>query len=401
MEKFSLGNRPPLFFMHIPKTAGSSIRMFLENQYHAEEIYPAEGWGGTLSTAREAGGYRLVRGHFAFNMSQSVPDARILTVLRNPLLRTVSALRHIKRDPQFHALHQVAKDMTLQEMLRSPQIMPAQRDIQTAYLCASVPPENVLEFLGRHPNGDPADLEDMSNLDLAVKRLKQIDFLGVMEDLSTCIDEMSAAMNYHKAVYFPFVNEDPKLSNTLCDLSDEDIAILQNANQLDLQLYDHACALLTQRRFERMMHHLVAEGVYKIPPGSFEIEIGGIIPGSGWSPPEREGAGCWRWTGPDDQFSLEVPLRKDREYNVHLRFNVPRAQTAHELTAEINGVPVQRQVTPSGLTAFHLAFHIDKHTLERCDGFCRIVLGVKTERPPGELRTLGIAVNRITFDCIS
>ena len=125
--------------MHIPKTAGSSIKIFLDNQYESAQIQPAQGWAA-LTRDFQYDDYRLTRGHFSFNMSQALPGVKILTVLREPLRRCVSALRHIQRDAQFHRLHEVAKDLSLGEILRSPQIMRAQRDVQSGYLCASVPP---------------------------------------------------------------------------------------------------------------------------------------------------------------------------------------------------------------------------------------------------------------------
>jgi hypothetical protein len=386
--------------MHIPKTAGSSVRIFLENQYAAGDIFPAEGWAGSFSTIKDVSKYLLVRGHFAFNMSQALPDAKILTILRDPLLRTVSALRHIKRDPNFHALHQVAKDMTLPEMLRNRRIMQAQRNIQTAYLCAATPPAKVLKFISLNPSREASDMEDPPDLGVASTRLKKIEFLGLVEDLRICIDEMSKAMNYHQPAYFPFVNEDPQLSNTLRDLNYEDIGILREANKLDLQLYEYARELLAQRRFEQMMRKLVSEGVYKVPAGSFEIDVGGIIPGSGWYPAEREGEGCWRWTGPDHYFTLEVPLRDDVSYRASLRFNTFRTEVASTLRVRVNGIAVRSKLESIGPTEFDFEFDIDRQSLALSSGFCRMVLAVATERPPGELRKLGVAVNKITFECL-
>src|ERR1700723_3870236 len=93
LDPFETGIRAPLFFMHIPKTAGMSMRQYLDNQYPADEICPAERWQDLLDIGRDVGTYRLVRGHFRYNLRQlAAPDARVLVVLREPLRRTVSAL---------------------------------------------------------------------------------------------------------------------------------------------------------------------------------------------------------------------------------------------------------------------------------------------------------------------
>ena len=67
------------------------------------------------------------------------PRPRGLARLREPLRRTVSALRHLGRDPDFHQTHELAKHLTLSEMIRRPDIMALQRDVQARFLCASRP----------------------------------------------------------------------------------------------------------------------------------------------------------------------------------------------------------------------------------------------------------------------
>ncbi len=400
MPHFEIGARAPLFFMHIPKTAGRSVRMYLENQYAAAAICPAEDWPAVQALERRPRDYALVRGHFAFNMAQNIPEAKILTVLREPLRRTLSGLRHMQRDPSFHALHERARDMTLPAMLRDREIMRAQRNVQTAYLCASATPERIAEFFALSSEREPAGLEGPPSLELAVRRLRQVHFLGLMEDLATCIDELAVAMHYHRVQEFPFINEDPAARNGLEELGQEDIDILREANLLDLQLYKHAQSWLAQRQFEARLRALIAAGVYAVPPGSFEVDVGGVMPGSGWYSPERDAGGSWRWTGPGNVFTLELPLRQDAEYNVGLRFRMLPERSPDAMRVLINGNPVLWQWTQSGSGEFELLFYLDRRMLRACSGLCRIAVEVAAERVPGELRRLGVAVNRIAFECI-
>jgi len=386
--------------MHIPKTAGRSMRMYLENQYAAAAICPAEDWRGAQTLPRPVRDYALIRGHFGFNMAQSAPEARILTVLREPLRRTVSGLRHIKRDPAFNALHELARDMTLHEMLRDRVIMRAQRNIQTAYLCATAPPPKIAEHLAVSADRDAATLEGPPSLDLAIQRLRQVHFIGLQENLALCIEEMSVAMNFHRVLQFPRINEDPEGPQALETLGPEDMDILREANLLDLQLYKQACAWLDQRRFQSLMRGLLAAGVYEIPAGSFDIDVAGVMPGFGWYPPEHDAGGSWRWTGPGNLFSLELPLRQDAEYNVSLRFRMPGERNPDAMRIALNGSPVLWQWTRGGSGEFEALFYIDRRSLVACEGLCRITYEVAAERVPGELRRLGVAVNKIAFECI-
>jgi hypothetical protein len=400
LPHFEIGARLPLFFMHIPKTAGRSVRMYLENQYDVDAICPAEDWQGVQALDRPLSDYTLIRGHFAFNMAQNLPGAKILTVLREPLRRTISGLRHMQRDPAFHALHVLARDMTLAEMLRDRQIMRAQRNVQTAYLCASASAERIAAFLALSSGGDAGEVEGPPSLDLALKRLRQVHFLGLMEDLPACIEELALAMHYHQVQDFPFINEDPNTRSEIDALTQDDLDILREANLLDLQLYAQAQSWAAQRRFESRMRALIAAGVYRVPPGSFEIDVGGVMPGSGWYPPERDASGSWRWTGPSNIFTLELPLRPDTEYNVNLRFRMPGERNPEGMRIALNGNPVLWQWTLSGSGEFEVMFYIDRRSLRACAGLCRISFEVTAERVPGELRRLGAAVNRIAFECI-
>jgi hypothetical protein len=93
MEQFQIGSRQPLFFMHIPKTAGMSMRQYLGDQYYARDVCPAVRWHGLLGREDEVKRYRLVQGHFRYNLRELLAEGtRMLVLLRDPLRRTVSAL---------------------------------------------------------------------------------------------------------------------------------------------------------------------------------------------------------------------------------------------------------------------------------------------------------------------
>ncbi len=96
-----------LLFMHIPKTAGTSIRSLLERPFAAHErayLYN-ESWGISLEAFRslpnkEKEQFRLVCGHFNFGVHEWMPqEARYITILRDPVERVISLYHFIKRTP--------------------------------------------------------------------------------------------------------------------------------------------------------------------------------------------------------------------------------------------------------------------------------------------------------------
>ena len=99
--------RLPLYFWHIPKTAGTSFTGWLESHFDAHEVFGPH----LLPDLRSAGdpgvrGKQLFRGHFGAELPQRLPTpVTSLVLLREPRARTVSHLSHIWRAPD-HYLHE-------------------------------------------------------------------------------------------------------------------------------------------------------------------------------------------------------------------------------------------------------------------------------------------------------
>ena len=101
------------FFIHVMKTAGTTFARQLQQEFPVEAIYPARGidWESPadveayiniprlLSLAPERRSQiRVFTGHFPFMARDLIdPGLRTLTVLREPVARTVSILKQFKR----------------------------------------------------------------------------------------------------------------------------------------------------------------------------------------------------------------------------------------------------------------------------------------------------------------
>jgi hypothetical protein len=405
MDLFQITPREPLFFMHIPKTAGMSMRLYLSEQYQPQDLCPFSRWQSLLGREHELPSFRLVQGHFRYNLRGLVAEnARILVVLREPLRRTVSALLHLQRDPSFHIDHQRAKDLTLPEMIRHPGLMRNQCNVQARYLCASMPPGRVSAYieseLPQNPNADSGDLEDPPDFGLALHRLESIDFVGLTEDIGAVVSAMSRAMNYHPPLYFPIINGNPLPADPLQGLTEEDLEILTKYNDIDLKIYDCTKRLTERRAFERDMGRLIDSGAYTVLPDSFEIPIGGIMPGSGWYMPDEENGVSWRWTGPSRHFTIEVPLRNDASYRLILAFAGREPPGPDEIMAEVNDVPIAFESVRGNDRMRALVIPVG--LLAQSRGFCRVRF--RTPEPvqlsTSDVRVLGVAIRQIVFECL-
>ena len=105
-----------LVFMHIPKTAGTTLYPSLQWNYpphqtlHIDipknEMYRMEGVPLEYRSS-----LRLLHGHFAFGIHKYIPrSCRYVTVLREPVARVVSAYKHVLKRTGHEHHEQVVRE---------------------------------------------------------------------------------------------------------------------------------------------------------------------------------------------------------------------------------------------------------------------------------------------------
>jgi hypothetical protein len=408
LDRFRANSRTPLFFSHIPKTAGTSLRSFLANQYHPSEICPANDWDGlSRIPAGEVCRYRLLQGHFGLNARSLAPaDARTVVVLREPLARTLSNIRHMQRDPDFHPLHPHVKGKSISEILQDEMLKPWFRNQQACYLCTQRSAAEVLDNI-RRGFKNPWGLEDLPDLELAKEYLAKVDFTGTVEELPELIRVISEKMNFHPPVFVPHVNETHG-ADSLPGLTAEEMALLRECNDVDLPLYEHARALARRRAarvapktVQQALEALCEAGVYKPMQDSFELDLRDIVPGSGWYQAEIVNNRPQRWTGPSADFTLELPIQPDASYTGVLLLWSARPLSSETLSVMVNG---RRQpIVLSNLReTYELSFPIPKDLLADNHGVCEVLFRLSSVFRPSDsggtdLRKLGIIVSSAKF----
>lgn len=213
-------NNTKIIFTHIPKTAGTTIRDILENQYGSRNvslIYSQKNIEQDLNT-QLATGAKVIMGHFRYpdfiNKTESI---EFLTFLRNPVQRVISHYKYVasSKDPVHIQLIQQAESIEQFALLES------QSNLQTKYLSGYT---------------DEEFLKDSdSALVVAKENLKNY-LIGITELFDESIVLFKEKLNWKKAYYVPInKSKDDKLI-----ISKELEKSIANSNKLDIKLYEFA-----------------------------------------------------------------------------------------------------------------------------------------------------------------
>lgn len=218
----------PLLFTHIPRTAGSTLKFVLRSTLgHQRTLLDAHFYD---LDGEDLHGFALVEGHLdvAFFTEHFGPDwhANGMTMLRDPVARTISQARHIRARPgPFQE--------QLQARVREPasvfERVPRLANLQTKYL-----------------SGTPRDAIEVGAAALAEAKvtLERLAF-GVTEQFDTSTALLMERLGFG-IPKFDVANVSRGSSDDDL-LSDEFRVVTRRYNDLDLQLYAHGCALLRSR----------------------------------------------------------------------------------------------------------------------------------------------------------
>jgi hypothetical protein len=249
------GGAPPcLVFLHIPKTAGTTLSHMIVRRFRREQIFHvrnpkfpkgpvySENYGTVEAfqalPETERAGFRCILGHFHYGLHRWIPGPAVyVTMVRDPIERLLSQLSQYNkmiRNSEIASQGQVS----LQEYLR---VAPAAAENHHARFLLGVDDYDVL------------DAAERRSLVLTALRERFL-WVGVQEQFDESVVLLHRKLGW-TPLPFGRLNVSPDRTR-LEDYPPETISRLRSINQLDLAVHEYAVdRLLSETRalrgFER------------------------------------------------------------------------------------------------------------------------------------------------------
>jgi hypothetical protein len=233
---------PRLFFVHIQKTAGGTLRHNIRANLAPEEIYPAGGpydaepldayWAiprlVSLPKARRDQ-IRAYVGHFPYIASELLGIELVtMTVLRDPVERTISYLKMRSKDPE-------RAGQSFEQIYDNPFDFPCFILNHQTKIFAMTRDDKLETFM------DVIDV-DRDRLEIAKQNLRKIDILGLQERYPEMLDAVAQRFGWQTGEV-----ENTHVSEGEWDVPDGLRERIAEDNAIDIEFYRFAQELYRDR----------------------------------------------------------------------------------------------------------------------------------------------------------
>lgn len=246
----------PALFLHIQKTAGTSIVHLARKHYGNENVVShgdyLAGWKGRsldeIVAARgrspdDLCGFAFVSGHFGYDFARSLMDGRYsFTFLRDPRERILSYYYFCRtRDPREFEIYELAREKSLDEFLRC--------GLESKALKACIWNNQTWQLANGYGNLNGRRIESFSDEELlanAIDHLQRFSFIGFSENFEADRNKVFAALNIESPNENVTSNANPGRPRVE-DLAQSTVRLLDELTELDRILYREARALRDAR----------------------------------------------------------------------------------------------------------------------------------------------------------
>ena len=406
-----------LYFVHIPKTAGVTVKAFLENHFKADDAFVMDEWKTGDLPSGALDGFRLFSGHYSSQVFKALsprPDT-VITLVREPVARFRSWTAHGRRS-SYSKYRETCTQGTDLEIANA---FDSYAGRQAHWLRRALHED-------REWKGIPAVDEIPSLLD-------QIDLAGMVEEIERFMQLVAFRMDWPAPDLRWHLNRRPDSQNEGTAERAREDAALREALAVDVALYaqvqtrfwkqyaDMLTAInpgaetYTAQTAQTSPVELVQVWLGQwhqaqllrrdtMPADRLVIDSNDALEGEGWWWREQPGVdSAYRWSGPGSCATLRGPsLVEDRHYRLVIAVvGAADWTTWDQVSVAINGQPVRvvherRNALDNNFNLCRLYADLDPTVIARQRGVTEI--GITVPEPKASMAHLVREESNDTFN---
>jgi len=427
-----------LYFLHIPKTAGTTLTTFLDDHFNYNKIFKEMVWSGLLKTKTDFRNYNLIRGHFGYGLYRNLSKKPLsITMLRDPIERTISFYHHINVDPisnnwvpkefllKHESLFHLLNDNEKKNIFTNNQTRHIALDLDVIKLAKSKKSEFLYESSYEFVN---PNMPQNKLLEIAKYNLKDFIFFGLQEKFAESLQMLCYVFGWKPikniSKYMVLSNRPKKK-----DLSNEVIKKIEEINSLDLDLYNYA-KIMFENRYKQMINELMekyykkkyeklqfSNVIYELLEKNYDdfnedvkmfqtidYSFREPLQGTGWYSREiaEDKKTIFRWTGPDKASNIDFPISKDHEYLIQFKIiMLKNPQLLDDIKIKVNDNLIKSKIIKKEIPII-LEGIITQQSLENGKKLSKISIEINDTMESGLLnpysphpRKLGLAIEKI------
>lgn len=223
----------PALFMHIQKTAGTSIVQMAAKHYGKDNVCSHGDFVG--KSLQEMVRFPFVSGHFGHTLAKPLMHDRYsFTFLRDPVERVLSYYSFCRsRDPTEFHMYQDAQSLGLKDFLQAALSDKKMKwpiyNGQTWYLaCGPGDEKTRVNFM------PPSEL-----LEMALAHLHEYSYVGFTETFTEDVDNVFRELNVRHVGTKEYINASPG-REIVENISEDVLELIKEITQLDAELYNTA-----------------------------------------------------------------------------------------------------------------------------------------------------------------
>ncbi len=223
-----------LFFMHIPKTAGTSLNTIIKLQYKQGDIYPwsnikfwdrIEDFKRTPKYDDDKMNKVILKGHYPFGLHDYINrDFRYTTFLREPISRSISHLMQFVRMPNSSISQEIEKHGLNYVLEKYSEL--AFENLQSRWIAG----------LGRDLSIGNEELYERAKFNLD----KHFPVFGITEKFDESILLMQKEFNWRFPPFYSVLNKTKNTEIKNIEISSEIREKIEKMNIVDSKLYKYA-----------------------------------------------------------------------------------------------------------------------------------------------------------------